>query len=266
MRSQVPVAVVCVVIGGAITVGALRMSGALSGTRTIVQQGSLLAANMVGGGTAAGDVYRSGASGVVALRAHTVAAPPTAFDDGTTAGVVTGAATLVDDQGHLLTAAHLVRAATDVEIDAGGRRAWARVVGMDPSTDLAVLHVDDSQLGLAPIALGNSDAVQVGDPVVALGREAGAAPALATGTVAARQASVPAAGGGRLVDVLQVDANLDQSDVGGPLLDGSGEVVGLDTLMRTPDASAPVDLAVPADTARRVLSRMLQSSQKVVSG
>jgi putative serine protease PepD len=268
MRSQVAVPVLCAVLGGAATAGALRLTGAVdpAGTRTIVQQGPLMTASAVGG-TAAGDLYRSGASGVVAVRAQTVAAPPTAFDDGhTDSGVVTGAGVVVDDQGHVLTAAHLVRAATSVEVDCGGRSSEAKVLGLDPSTDLAVLEVSTQHLGLAPLSLGDSDAVNVGDYVVALGREPGASPALAAGTIAARQRTLPAAGGGRLDDVLQVDADLGPSDVGGPLLDGSGQVIGVNTRMRTADGDGAVDLAVPANTARRVLAQLVQTDQKVVGG
>jgi S1-C subfamily serine protease len=269
MRSQVAVPVLCAVLGGVVTAAALRVSGVVdpAATRTIIQQGPLLAASSVGG-TSAGAVYRSGSAGVVAVRAQTVAAPPTAFDDGSASpgGVVTGAGVVVDDQGHILTAAHLVRAATSVEVDYDGHRAVARVVGLDPPTVLAVLDVGPQGLGVAPLSLGNSDEVSVGDPVVALGREPGAAPALAAGTIAARQTTLATAGGGRLDDVLQVDADLGASDVGGPLLDGSGQVIGVNTRMRMPDGEDSVDLAVPANTARRVLAQMLQSGQKVVGG
>jgi S1-C subfamily serine protease len=267
MRSQVAVPVLCAVLGGAVTAGALRLTGVASpaSTSTVVQQGPLLAANAVGG-TAAGDVYRSGSSGVVAVRAQTVAAPPTAFDDGSAgSGVATGSGVVVDDQGHILTAAHLVRAATSVQIDCGGRTAVAHVLGLDPATDLAVLDAGPEGLGVAPLALGDSDAVNVGDPVVALGREPGAAPALAEGTIAARQSSLAAAGGGRLDDVLQVDADLGAADVGGPLLDGSGQVIGVNTRMRTPDGDDAVDLAVPANTARSVLAQVLSTSAKVTT-
>src|SRR5919202_6293573 len=268
MRSQVAVPVLCAVLGGVVTAAALRVTGVVepaNATRTIVQQGPLLAANAVGG-TPAGEVYRTGSAGVVAVRAQTVAAPPTAFDDGAgESGVVTGAGVVVDDQGHILTAAHLVRAATSVEVDCGGRTAVARVLGLDPSTDLAVLDAGPQGLGVAPLSLGNSDDVNVGDPVVALGREPGASPALAAGTIAARQTRLPAAGGGRLDDVLQVDADLGPSDIGGPLLDGSGQVIGVNTRMRTPDGGAAVDLAVPANTARRVLAQMISSSAKVTT-
>jgi S1-C subfamily serine protease len=268
MRSQVAVPVLCAVLGGVVTAGALRLTGVAdpATTRTVVQQGPLLAASAIGG-TAAGDLYRSGSPGVVAVRAQTVAAPPTAFDDGSGAsGIATGSGVVVDDQGHILTAAHLVRAATSVQVDCDGRTVVARVLGLDPATDLAVLDAGPQGLGAAPLAFGDSDAVNVGDPVVALGREPGAAPALAAGTIAARQSRLAAAGGGRLDDVLQVDADIGGADVGGPLLDGSGEVIGVNTRMRPPDGGDAVDLAVPANTARRVLSQVLQTSQKVVGG
>ena len=266
MRSQLAVPMLCAVLGSGATVVGLLLSGALSppASRTVIQQGPLLLANPVGG-TAAGEVYERDASGVVALRADTLAASPTAFDPRAEGGVVTGAAVVVDASGLLLTAAHLVRAATRVEIDAGGRRARADVVAIDTANDLAVLRVRPAGLGLEALALGDSESVRVGDPVVALGREVGAAPALSAGAIAARQPTVVAAGGSRLHDALQIDAELGPSDVGGPLVDADGRVIGVTTRIRTA-AGDTLDLAVPATAVRRVLASAGEATERVVDG
>jgi S1-C subfamily serine protease len=269
MRPPVALPVVCAVLGGAVAAGGLMVTGVASppAQRTVVQEGSLLAASPVGT-TPAGDVYQRDAAGVVALRARTVATPPTAFDDGTggAGGGVTGAAVVVDAQGLLLTAAHLVRAATQVEVDCGGRHATASIVGLDLASDLAVLRVRPDGLDMAALPLGDSEAVRVGDPAVALGREPGAAPALSAGIIAARQTTLAAAGGGRVYDALQIDADLGPSDVGGPLVDAAGRVIGVTTRMRTAAGGAPVDLAVPVETARRLLAGVDDTARRVVGG
>jgi S1-C subfamily serine protease len=267
MRSQVTAGVICAALGGAVTAGGLLLTGAAATpvSRTVVQAGPLLASGAIGG-TAAGEVYQQDADGVVAVRARTVEAPPTAFDGGARDGSsISGSAAVVGD-GLLLTAAHLVRTASAIEVDCGGRSAAARVVALDTSTDLAVLKIRPDGLGLSSLALGDSDMVRVGDPAVALGREPGAAPALSAGTIAARQPVLHSADGGVVQGALQVDADLDPADVGGPLLDANGDVIGITTRMRTAGGSQPIDLAVPASAAQRLLDALSDPTQKVIGG
>jgi S1-C subfamily serine protease len=268
MRWPIAVPVVCAVLGGAATAGGLLLAGvaASPATRIVVQQGPLLASSAVGT-TAAGEVYQRDGSGVVAIRAHTVVAPPTAFDTvtGHPRGDVGGAAVVVGD-GLLVTAAHLVRAATRIDVDCGGRRAAATVVALDQGSDLAVLQVRPDGLGLTALALGDSDTVQVGDPAVALGREPGAQPALSAGTIAARQAGLQSIDGGRLGEALQVDADLGPADIGGPLLDAEGRVIGIITRMRTAGGDEATDLAVPVGAARRMLAGLDDGARRVVGG
>jgi S1-C subfamily serine protease len=267
MRSQVTAGVICAALGGAVAAGGLLLTGAAATpvSRTIVQAGPLLASGAIGG-TAAGEVYQQDAAGVVAVRARTVPAPPTAFDGGAQDGrYLSGSAAVVGD-GLLLTAAHLVRTASAIEVDCGGRHAAADVVALDTSTDLAVLRVKGDGLGLSSLPLGDSEMVRVGDPAVALGRQPGAAPALSAGTIAARQPVLRGADGGVLQGALQVDADLSPADVGGPLLDAGGDVIGITTRMRTAGGSEPIDLAVPASAARRMLDTLGDPTEKVIGG
>jgi putative serine protease PepD len=267
MRSQVTAGVICAALGGAVTAGGLLLSGAAATpiSRTVVQAGPLLASGAIGG-TAAGEVYQQDAGGVVAVRARTVVAPPTAFGGGGHEGrYLYGSAAVVGD-GLLLTAAHLVRTASEIEIDCGGRTTSATVIRLDVGTDLAVLRVKPQGLGLSSLPLGDSDMVRVGDPAVALGREPGAAPALSAGTIAARQPLLRGADGGALAGALQVDADLDPTDVGGPLLDAGGDIIGITTRMRTAGGSTPIDLAVPANAAQRMLADLSYPGETVVGG
>jgi putative serine protease PepD len=119
---------------------------------------------------------------------------------------------------------------------------------------------------LHPLRLGDSDAVQVGDPVVAIGHAGGEMPVLAAGTLSARQPRLAGPGGALVTDALQTDARVLDGDAGGPLLDSSGRVIGINTRMAIGDGSRGVSLAVPVNTARAVLPRLNVTAMKVVGG
>jgi S1-C subfamily serine protease len=205
---------------------------------------------------------------VVGVRARAVPVPASAFDAGTRRvdGMLAGSGFVLDADGHIVTAAHLVRAATDVRVSVGDRTVPATVLGVDEADDLAVLRVDPTGLQLEPLTLGDSDSVRVGDPAIALGRAvAGLAPTQTSGSIAARQSTVRAAGGATVADALQLDAPLDEGDCGGPLVDMAGQVTGVNTRMVTAGGDT-VEIAIPSNTVRRVLGQLTGKSLKVVSG
>jgi putative serine protease PepD len=269
MRSQVVVPVVAAVLGGGITAATLLAVGVVApGPRSsMIQQASPLLTTGPVGGTLAGNVYRREAAGVVGVTSRAVPVAPSAFDlpSRRTDGVLSGSGFVLDDSGHIVTAAHLVRAASDVRVTLGGRALSARVLGVDETNDLAVLSIDASGLDLHPLELGDSDSVRVGDPAIVIGRSSGLAPTLSSGTVAARQTAVATPGGAAVDDALQVDAPLHESDAGSPLLDPDGRVTGVNTRMVTA-AGDTVELAIPVNTVRRVLPLLSGKAMKVVSG
>jgi serine protease Do len=268
MRSHVAVPVVCAVLGGGIAAATLLAVGVVApGPRTtIVQSMPLLSAGPVGG-SAAGDVYRAQAPSVVAVTSRALGVPSTAFDLGSARsdGSLSGSGFVVGENGRIVTAAHLVRAASDVRVWIGDHQLPARVLGLDQVDDLALLSVDPGRLSLQPLELADSDGVRVGDPAYVLGRSFGMEPTLTTTTVAARQPRVTASGGATVEDALQVDAPLHTGDCGGPLLDSSGRVTGVNTRMVTADGET-VEIAVPANTVRRMLPELSGPAMKVVGG
>jgi S1-C subfamily serine protease len=268
MRSQVVVPVVAAVLGGGVAAATLLTAGVVEpGSRSmIVQEAPLLTSGPVGG-TAAGDVYRSESAGVVGVTARAIPVAPSAFDLASRRpdGELSGSGFVLDGSGHIVTAAHLVRAADDVRVAVGDRSLRARVLGIDASNDLAVLGVDPGGLELHPLGLGDSDSVRVGDPAIVLGRSAGLAPTLTSGVVAARQPQVDAPGGAAVSDALQLDEPLRAGDAGAPLLDTSGLVTGVNTRMVTASGDT-VEFAVPVNTVRRVLPQLSGKALKVVSG
>jgi putative serine protease PepD len=268
MRSQVVVPVVAAVLGGSVTAATLVAVGVVApGSRSsMIQPVSPLLTSGPVGGTAAGEVYRRESAGVVGVTARGVPVPPSAFDlpSRRPDGMLTGSGFVLDGDGHIVTAAHLVRAASDVHVTIGGRSLAARVLGVDSANDLAVLGIATTGLDLHPLDLGDSDGVRVGDPAIVLGRTAGLEPTLTSGTVSARQPSVAAPGGAAVQDALQIDAPLHDGDSGGPLLDTSGRVTGVNTRMVTATGDT-VDIAIPINTVRRVLPELSGKALKVVS-
>ena len=122
---------------------------------------------------------------------------------------------MIDDDGLILTNAHVVAAATDIRVTfSGARTVDAKVVGKDPDTDLALLRVDPDGLDLVPLELGDSDAVEVGDPAVAIGNPCGLERTLTTGVVSALQRSLTAPSGFTIENVIQTDAALEPGQLG----------------------------------------------------
>jgi S1-C subfamily serine protease len=253
-------------LGGGVTAAALLGTGAAGDrvTRTVVQAPPLEAS---AGPTAARrgalsalEIYRRDAPGVVLVRARSVQAEASSFDLMQRAeNVATGSGFVIDEKGHLLTSAHVVAGATDISVSfGGGKTVEARVVGKDESTDLAVLEVDPARVDLRPLPLGSSDHVQVGDPTVSIGNPYGRARTLTTGIVSARQERITAPSGLSVDDVLQTDTPLNPANAGGPLIDATGRVIGVNSQLAAPGPAGAVGIgfAIPIDTAKALLPQL----------
>jgi S1-C subfamily serine protease len=253
------------VLGGGVTAGILLGTGAVSDgqTTTIVQQSPLTSAAPAtesrSSGLTARDIYRRAAPGVVFVRARSVQATESPFEifPRQQENVSTGSGFVLDEKGHILTNAHVVASSTDVRVSFSDHRTvTARVIGKDPDTDLAVLAVSTSGPKLHPLELGDSSAVRVGDPTVAIGNPFGLERTLTTGVVSALQRRITAPSGFAIEDVIQTDAALNPGNSGGPLLDATGRVIGVNSQIATGEGSSGsvgIGFAVPASTVRTVL-------------
>ncbi len=177
-----------------------------------------------------------------------------------------GTGFLVDD-GTMVTNAHVVGESDRVRVSFGdgARRLDARVIGTDPSSDLAVLEVDSDALqGVRPLGLAASRDVQVGDDVVAIGNPLGLDRTATAGIVSGLGREITAPNGFQIDEVIQTDAPINPGNSGGPLLDARGQVIGVNAQIATAGARGNIGIgfAVPADTLRDVLPR-LQAGQKV---
>lgn len=171
-----------------------------------------------------------------------------------------GSGFVVDRRGHVLTNAHVVDGGGDVAVVLSDRRRLdADVVGTDEANDIAVLAVDPSR-SPAPIVLGRSADVRVGDPVLAVGSPLGLAGTVTGGIVSALDREVPL-GGGQEAVVVQTDASINPGNSGGPLVNARGEVVGVNTAMLTRGGSGSIGIgfAIPVDRAADVARRIIRT-------
>jgi S1-C subfamily serine protease len=236
-------------------------------TTTVVQPAALATAEMANGDAGEGaltarEIYRRDAPGVVFISARSVEQSQSPFElfPRQHENVSTGSGFVIDRQGHVLTNAHVVQAATDVKVKFSDERTvTGRVVGTDVDTDLAVLKVEPKGLDLHPLALGDSDEVQVGDPTVAIGNPFGLERTLTTGVVSALQRQIRAANGFAIDDVIQTDAAINPGNSGGPLLDALGRVIGINSQIATASGTTGnvgIGFAVPSNTAKRVVPQL----------
>jgi 2-alkenal reductase len=209
-------------------------------------------------------IYGARADGVVTIFAFFRA------DAGGTGGQ--GSGFVVSDDGYVLTSSHVVTnagadAPRDVQAAAqvfvefrDGDRVAARVIGWDLFDDIALLKVDPERHPLAPLPLGDSSSVLVGEPVAAIGSPFGAENSLATGVVSATGRTIPALTSSfSLVDAIQIDAPINRGNSGGPLFDARGRVIGINAQIRSNSGlSEGVGFAVPINAAKRTMDELIE--------
>jgi S1-C subfamily serine protease len=260
--------VLAAVVGGAVTAAALLGAGAVdddpAGTTGASLSGRPAPAltATAGGGIGAREIYKRDAPGVVFIRAQTLRTDPTPFDvyDAPQTSEATGSGFVLDEEGLILTNAHVVAAATAIEVKlSDSHTVTAMPLGKDPDTDLALLRIKPEGLKLKPLELGDSDTVEVGDPTVAIGNPFGLERTLTTGVVSALQRRLTAPSGFAIENVIQTDAALNPGNSGGPLLDESGRVIGINSQIATGGAgggNVGIGFAVPVNTAKRVIPQL----------
>jgi S1-C subfamily serine protease len=204
------------------------------------------------------EIYQRDAEGVAFISAQVVQSTESVFGfPQQQQSTATGSGFLIDEEGHLITNAHVVDGAKSVTVQLGdGDPQEAEIVGTDPSTDIAVLKVDDTQ-GVNPLPLGDSSNVQVGDPVVAIGNPFGLDRTVTTGIVSALQRQIQAPNGFSISDVIQTDAAINPGNSGGPLIDAAGQVIGINSQIESQSGgNVGIGFAVPIKTAADVVSQL----------
>jgi S1-C subfamily serine protease len=220
-----------------------------------------------GDGTTVAQIYRSESPGVAFISAQQrpQSSPLDLFGAPEGGGTATGSGFVIDTEGHILTNSHVVAGAQSIQVKLGSSENSydAEVVGRDPATDLALLKIDASSSELHPLPLGDSSSVQVGDPVVAIGNPFGLDQTATTGIVSALQRQIEAPNGFAISNVIQTDASINPGNSGGPLINSSGEVIGITSQIETGGGSGSVGIgfAVPSNTARQVVSQLQEDGE-----
>ena len=166
-----------------------------------------------------------------------------------------GSGVIVRSDGYILTNHHVVDSADEVNVDlTDGRSFKARVIGSDEPTDLAVLKIEGS--GFQTLALGDSDAVRVGDVVLAVGNPLGVGQTVTMGIVSAKGRATRS--GESFEDFIQTDAPINEGNSGGALVNASGELVGINSQILTPSGgNIGIGFAIPAKMAKNVMTQLM---------
>jgi len=179
-----------------------------------------------------------------------------------------GSGIVWDTEGHIVTNFHVIRGGNAFWVGfANGTRPDARVVGVDPNKDLAVLKVDPEGLTLRPVPRGDSKQLVVGQKVVAIGNPFGLDRTLTTGVVSALGREIPSLAGTRIEGVIQTDAAINPGNSGGPLLDSAGRLIGVNTSILSPSGqSAGIGFAVPVAIVERVVPQLIEKGRVTRAG
>jgi S1-C subfamily serine protease len=274
MRTVRSANVISGLVGGgiAVVIGAILIAtGAISTheTKTVVQQSPITqnASETKANGLTVSDIYKKVGPGVAFIQADVVESSSSPFGfPQQQRGTATGSGFVLDKQGYVLTNAHVVNGGSNIQVHFGhGDSVGAKLIGKDLSTDLALLKVDPTKVKLDPLPLGDSSKLSVGDPAVAIGNPFGFDDTVTTGIISALQRQINAPNGFSIDNVIQTDAAINPGNSGGPLLNASGQVVGINSQIATGgggNGSVGIGFAIPINTAKTVIPQ-LKSSGKV---
>ncbi len=262
-------------LGGALLAGVilavLAASGGFgsSGKTVTVQETPIVPAiaSVKGRVLSASEIYARDAPGVVFVSADGVNETRSTTEflkgEGGEQATATGSGFEIDRNGTILTNWHVIDGATKVTVSFDhGKTVRASVIAKDPSNDLAVLRVPTDSLALHPLTLGDSNRMQVGDPVLAIGNPFGLAQTLTTGVISALGRRITAPNGVTIDGALQTDAPINPGNSGGPLLNETGEVIAINSQIETSGergGSVGIAFAIPINTAKHELKLLSHS-------
>ncbi len=264
-------------LAGGLVVGLLGLVAIATGlvqgnstttTTTVASTGSppLHTEAAAASGLTAGAIYNRDGGSVAYIEAQEKSTPSASpFDPAPQqGGTATGSGFLIDNDGHILTNAHVVDGASSVTVKLGedGEQLDAKVVGVDKSTDVAVLGVDPSKVNAQPLSFGDSDHLNVGDAVVAIGNPFGLDRTVTSGIISALQRQISAPDGFEISNVIQTDAAINPGNSGGPLIDANGSVIGITSQIATDGSSqgnVGIGFAVPINTAKTVAQQLIDN-------
>jgi S1-C subfamily serine protease len=260
------------VLGGAVALGGAAVLGKLGETTTVIRQeavpsSSAPASFAQGARRSINEIYRASAPAVVHIETTTKVQQPqdqffgNPFGNSQTQRAL-GSGFVIDKAGHIVTNYHVVRGANEIQVSfSNNERIRATVVGVDPSTDVAVLKVDVKSRALRSLPLGSSDTVRVGDQVIAIGNPFGLDRSVTAGIVSAVQRRIEAPNQLSISHVIQTDAALNHGNSGGPLLNAQGQVIGVNAQIETGGSgqgNVGIGFAIPINTVKGVVAELIK--------
>jgi S1-C subfamily serine protease len=240
-------------VGGGVSLLGAGVTGHLGTTTTVneVVTSTVPVENFPSRELSIEQVYRRDAPGVVQIvaisRGHKVL----------------GSGFVIDKAGHIVTNEHVVAGANEVQVSFSGTHSIpARVIGTDSSTDVAVLQVKAHSRSLAPLPLGDSDGVQTGDSVIAIGDPSSITRTATAGIVSAVERTIDAPNGFSISHAIQTDAAINRGNSGGPLIDADGDVIGVNAQI-APDTTDNVGIgfAIPINTVKATAAQLIRSGK-----
>jgi S1-C subfamily serine protease len=176
-----------------------------------------------------------------------------------------GSGSIIDGEGHILTNFHVIEGAQQIQVTlADDAQYMAEVMGVDPTTDIAVLKIDAPDDDLHPLAFGDSSRLRVGQRVFAIGNPFGLDRTLSTGVVSSLNRMLPSRNHRKLKSIIQIDAAINPGNSGGPLLDSNGRLVGMNTAIAArSEQSAGIGFAIPERTISRIVPLLISDGRVV---
>jgi putative serine protease PepD len=256
--------------GGAAVYGLADAGGSSSTTTALatpVPTAHPAAAVKTSGGLSVNQIYRQTNAGVVDIKVRqSPSAGTDQFGGGNGSGQESqaeGSGFVIDSDGHVATNQHVVDGATSITVTfADGKTASAKVVGTDPSTDVAVIKVDAPKSELHPLTFADSNGVEVGDGAVAIGSPFGLEDTVTTGIVSALNRTIQAPNKFTISGAIQTDAAINHGNSGGPLLDSSGHVIGINSQIESDSGGNDgVGFAIPSSMVQRVAQELISGGK-----
>tara|TARA_B100000700_G_C14981324_1_gene826556 strand:- start:273 stop:1679 length:1407 start_codon:yes stop_codon:yes gene_type:complete len=166
-----------------------------------------------------------------------------------------GSGFIIDADGIVITNNHVIKGADDIVVRVNGNKEFkAKVLGMDPLSDIAVLKIN-SEEKFKPVKFGNSDEARIGDWVIAIGNPFGLGGTVTSGIISARNRDI---GMNRYEDFIQTDASINVGNSGGPLFDMNGNVIGINTAILGQSGSIGIGFAIPSNSAKKVIDQLIE--------
>ncbi len=243
-------------LGGAVAVSCQSSESTTEETVTPTATAEATPASTTDEGSIA-DLYEQTRPSVV--RISTMTTSQSIFGNVPSEGL--GSGVVIDEEGHILTNYHVVENARELQVTLWDETtADAQLVGSDPGSDLAVIKADLPPEELSPATLGDSDAVRIGEEVIAIGNPFGLEGTVTAGIVSGLDRTLSESGSRPIRQLIQTDAAINPGNSGGPLVNSQGEVIGINTAVENPTGGSVfvgVGYAVPINAAKRSLPEML---------